>query len=373
MNQDLFAKVIEGVCYRMRNVRYTIPDDFLSYEHYSRVVANLEWTSSPGYPYMTQGYVTNGQLFGVQEGIPGEQAKMAIWGIVQRRLKERDSDPIRMFVKPEVHKQKKLDQHMYRLISGVSVVDQIIDHMLFGALNEKLYSDWTSTPVKVGWSPLKGGWKYVPIHGMTSTDKSAWDWTVQPWLVHAIFSVRTLLCDNPTAEWKELAEFRYRELFEKPVFIFSNGLKLQQKFIGYMKSGCVNTIVDNSIGQIILDMRVCEELSLRPGILWAMGDDVLQETQPKEYFERLSQLCILKEVTPRIEFAGMQFVRGRVEPSYLPKHAYNLLHIDPQYLDGVAVSYSLLYHRSNRGEKILAPLSKVAYMPTKVFLDSIYE
>lgn len=324
-----------------------LPDDFMTKEHYLRVVADLEWTSSPGFPYMYD-YPTNASFFEVKEGIPSFQRVEYVWTLVSRRLIERDSDPIRLFIKPEPHSKKKLEQKRYRLISSVSVVDQIIDHMLFGEQNYNFMETNHYTPVRVGWGWMKGGWRSVSKTGMMACDKSGWDWTVKPWLVALERKVRERLILNCSEEWKTLVDFRYRELFEKNEFVTSGGVVFRVKDPGLMKSGCVNTIVSNSIMQVLLHVRVCLELKHRITNLWVMGDDTLQMEMANsaEYVERLSRYCILKQVEYASEFAGFRWQDGNIEPLYRGKHAFNILHVSAKDKEVFALSYNLLYWRS---------------------------
>lgn len=305
-------------------------------------------TSSPGYPYLLRA-PTNGNFLGYSDGKCDPEKVDYVWYLVQRRLTGEDEpDEIRLFVKPEPHKIKKLEQGRYRLISSVSLIDQIVDHMLFGDCNEALLSNWETIPSKPGWSHMGGGWRMIPVSQWIASDKSAWDWTVQAWLVELCLELRVRLCGNMTDSWYRCAERRYKQLYGHPVFITSNGLKLQQKTPGIMKSGCVNTIADNSMMQYMLHARVSLELGIPLEPLYSMGDDVLQAPmeREKEYFDLIGQFCKLKEVAHRNEFAGFRFIGGRIEPCHKGKHSFNLLHMNPEFVENIGTSYQLLYHRS---------------------------
>lgn len=353
------------------SIKYEVPDDFLTLEHYRRVVKQLDWTSSPGYPYLKQGNTTNGQMFGVVNGVPKESIVQSTYMMVMHKIKNRIADPIRVFVKPEPHSLKKIACSRHRTISGVSVLDCLIDAMLFGEMNEKMTLNWHQIPPKIGWTLLYGGWKIVPQINVHAADKTAWDWTVQPWMVDALKYVRIGLCQNPTEQWQELVDWRYSEIFENARFIFSNGIIMKQKFKGFMKSGCYNTISDNSLAQMILHYRICDELNLPVGSLWSMGDDTLQTYQPPDYFEALSKHCILKQVEKRAEFAGMLFRGVVVEPSYTNKHAYKLLHLNEKFREELHLAYSLLYHRSNNKFKEI--VKKMGSRIPKELLDHIFD
>lgn len=92
------------------------------------------------------------------------------------------SDPLKVFVKQEPHKMAKIQEGRYRLISAVSLVDTMIDRILFRTMWAKALSKPLRTPSAVGWVPLSGGWRSIRqmLPGRTvAIDKSAWDWTVQ--------------------------------------------------------------------------------------------------------------------------------------------------------------------------------------------------
>lgn len=342
--------ILEAAKFRYGKARWQIPDDFLQRSHFDRVVlTKLDWTSSPGYPYLLNA-TSNRVLFKLNEaGEPCPHRMDHFWSIVQQRLAGQDPDPIRLFIKPEAHVHRKLESEKYRLISSVSVVDQIVDHMLFDPLNDKLIEVWPFVPSKPGWSPFGGGWRFMPTADWIATDASSWDWTVRPWLLEMVLQLRALLCDNMCDRWIDLARMRFQQLFVAPLFVTSGGLLLKQKTPGAMKSGCVNTIADNSMMQDLLHIRVCLELGIDVPPLFSMGDDRYQAPmeKEKEYFELTSQFCVLKSVQHVAEFAGFRFQKdGGVEPVHRGKHAYNLLHMADEVVDDMLNSYALNYHRS---------------------------
>lgn len=374
LDNGLRQKILNQYYEDMRPTRFSIPEDFMSYEHFRRVVGKLDWTSSPGYPYIAQGYTSNGRLFGTVDGVPDELKVQLFWNLLQQRLKDRDADPVRFFIKGEPHSFRKLAQHRNRLISSVSVLDQLIDLMIFGAENDAIVENWLRVPPKIGWTPLKGGWKIVPQSPPEAADKTAWDWTLQAWLVGLLEETTVGSCLNPTTYWRELVSWRYRMLYHDTEFIVGSGLSFKQKFIGMMKSGCVQTIVSNSKCQMFINYRACLEAAVSfPRYFWCMGDDTLQERMPSRYWEFLSKYCILKQVHRKTEFAGMRFKGSSVTPLYLPKHAYNLLHHNDRYRSELGLSYNLLYHRSENRDLISPCIRALAIPPAGDWLDNIYD
>lgn len=349
--------------------------DVVTDERIRAAILRLDWSSSPGYPYCLA-HTSNRLMFGVNDdGEPDPRICDVVVQQVRERIAERSCDPIRLFIKPEPHKVRKIVEGRYRLISSVSVIDQLVDHCLFGDLNDRIVENFLHLPSRVGWAPYSGGWSWVPQKGVMAIDKSSWDWTVSPWLLEAMKEVRLLLEDGDEL-YRDLVSWRYSSLFDQPVFVVSNGTLLRQKEAGAMKSGCVNTIVDNSVMQVILHEYVCLQMRVVPMKIWAMGDDTLQEIPERvhEYLALLGRHCIIKQVLQKSEFCGHEFTGDLVEPVYFGKHAFNLLH----HLDSVAGdltrSYSLLYHRSTRKGFISDVLRQMGYyLPDRVWLDHLWD
>jgi len=361
---------------KYRAARWTIPDDFMQKSHFERVVREkLDWTSSPGYPYMRRA-PTNGDFFKVRDGIPDQERVDRCWQLLQSRLEMRDSDHIRLFIKAEPHKLKKIENHRFRLISSVSVLDQIIDHMLFEPMNQNLVDNWPYLPSKPGWTELVGGWRFIPPQAWTALDKSGWDWSMQLWVAEFVLELRCALCDNPSELWMELAKWRYRQLYVGATFITSGGLIFKQRKDGVQKSGCVNTIADNSIAQDILHERVCYEIGVDAGDIITMGDDTLQEkvSNWNAYLSVLGQYCHVKQSVDANEFAGSRFLGKIVEPLYKGKHSFNILHMNEDVAQQMADSYTLLYHRSRHRDFIRSLFQEMGLKVRPLeWCDAIYD
>lgn len=359
-------------------VRWEIPVDFLSRAHFDRVVTTaIDWNSSPGFPYRLK-YADNRSFFGVSNGVPNPQRLEEIWNLVGLRLSDRTADPIYLFVKQEPHKLSKMGKK--RLISSVSIIDQIIDHMIDDPYNKAIVANALFGSIKVGWTHLLGGWKVVPKGGL-SIDKSSWDWTMRWWLCCMCFEMRSNSCTTKGAlfdRWQDYAAWRYRKLFVEAEFALPDGTVWRQRKPGVMKSGSVKTIIDNSLAQLILHERVlCDtDDEIVEDWIWTMGDDTYQK-KPRNlgrYLDTLGQYCIVKEYNTNQEFAGNRFMaRCRIEPMYKGKHAYKLLYADPKVQADLAMAYSLLYHRSADREAVRKIVSNYGSLPTYDELDEVYD
>nr|UGO57373.1 MAG: hypothetical protein 1 [Riboviria sp.] len=372
MDPPIEAVVFNKLCETFESARGRVPRDFMERSHFDRAFASIDMSSSPGLPYSRLA-TTNRLLFCDKRGVLRPEQVDWAWNLVVDRLNDRTFDPIKLFVKAEPMKKEKVAQGRYRLISSISVIDQLIDQMLFGWQNELMMDQWISLPPKVGWSPMVGGYKIFHPNMRMAIDKKAWDWTVKGWMVEQELKLRCWLAHgDPT--FADLAEWRYKCLFKDALLVLSSGVVLRQNVTGIMKSGTVNTIMTNSILQILLHYRVCAELGIDPGWLWSMGDDTLQTIlgDLDLYLALLREYCLAKDPVMAVEFAGFKFSAENVEPLYPAKHAYNLLYFDPRYRDDVRISYSLLYAKSADSDWVYNALSELGEIPSREFLRAVW-
>lgn len=273
------------------------------------------------------------------------------------------ADPLKVFIKTEPHSLKKIAEGRFRLISGVSMVDAMVDRIIFGWLADRVLASVGKTPIRVGWTPLRGGWRELRNAFMgkrvTCIDKSSWDWTMQEWVVLALERlVMELTFDAP--EWLQgLIRKRFQLLFRKAVFQFADGTQARQASVGVMKSGCFMTIIFNSLAQMLLHAGAKIRMGRDPyeDFPQAMGDDTVQETpfQLRDYVAHLEKLgCIVKgvKIASFIEFAGVQIVQEGFVPSYWKKHLFKLANCDLDNFAEFCQAMTIFYYFDERMVKI---------------------
>lgn len=266
------------------------------------------------------------------------------------------SDPIKVFVKQEPHKNSKILEGRFRLISAVSVVDSMVDRILFQELMRECVASATQTPCMVGWTPMNGGYKILPRvfsgKSVMCLDKTAWDWTVGPWLITLWKRTIKRLAFGASEEWNRIVDLRFKCLFETAVFQFQDGTVVNQPVIGIMKSGCYLTILLNSLGQSLLHYVIMARLGLDTTLAqpYAVGDDTVQDVMPNEllepYLREMRNLGIIPkdpQIRKEIDFAGHIMTSSYSVPAYLKKHLYNLYHLDETYAVETLQSYQLEY------------------------------
>lgn len=248
--------------------------------------------SSPGIPYMRLGRTNRDVLAdgesrrvivsAVVERLrlflrvdPGELAEMRPKELVQLGF----VDPVKIFIKSEPHKAQKIKEGKWRIISNISLVDQIIERILYASQNKLEISRWTSNPSKPGMGLHDEGLKElfdsvqgaIRAHGkIASSDISGWDWAVTGWMLRWDAEVRCRLAGaGPQTAYYKLVMARVHCLSWK-LFQLSDGQLWAQTVPGVQASGSYNTSSTNSRIRVM-----CAWLLL---VKWciAMGDDILE-------------------------------------------------------------------------------------------------
>nr|QQO81419.1 RNA-dependent RNA polymerase [Soybean thrips sobemo-like virus 9] len=327
---------------------------------FNKAVSEISMDSSPGLCQFSVLGSTNADVFGYDktDRMPAcdpERLQMVKWAVRHRMnqllLDNYESDNINVFVKPEPHKNAKLETGRLRLISAVSLVDTMIDRVLFGWLQRKALTVVGRTPCLTGWTPLRGGWRYVydrfKNKRVCCLDKSSWDWTVQGYMVDLWKEFIKELCVGAPPEWEVLMEARFKILFEEAVFEFKDGSQVKQGTKGIMKSGCLLTLLMNSVGQSMLHYLASDRVGRNPMSCQpiTIGDDTTQESfdELPEYVEQIARLGAKVKgfkVQNWVEFIGFAFAHDTCFPAYWQKHLFKLQYCD---LSDSIMSYQVLY------------------------------
>lgn len=313
--------------------------------------------STPGYSLMADYGPTNADIFkySPETGMDPERVSVFRDMVYHRMLRllkgNLEADPINVFIKPEPHKTEKIQSGRLRLISAVSLTDTMIDRVLLGWIQRVALQTVGATPCLVGWTPLRGGWKYIyrrfgdkPVMCL---DKSSWDWTVQGYLVDMWKRVLKNLAVGHPPWWAALLDARFELLFQKAKFRFKDGTDVYQMVPGIMKSGCFMTLILNSLGQslvhYIANLRIGYSPFYRQPV--SVGDDTVQESfEGLEDYVRAMETTGAKvkgfKVTNWVEFCGFAFAEGTCIPAYWKKHMFKLQY---ESLEDKIMSYQILY------------------------------
>jgi len=246
-------------------------------------------------------------------------------------------DPVRLFVKQEPHKIAKIQTKRFRLISSVSLIDQLVERVLFGVQNRVEISMWEMIPSKPGIGLTDEMAKKVFLNTrmasslgpLAEADISGWDWSVQAWELEADVEIRIQLCKGLHSCASNAMRARMFCLANS-VFSFSDGHMIAQVYPGLMKSGSYLTSSSNS------RMRVFDHYVLAtqsPTWVQAMGDDSVEVDISRpgksgaELYESLGKTVGMYNLCPRdasdrvesFEFCSQRFGIGCAVPLNWPK------------------------------------------------------
>lgn len=324
---------------------------FDEFTNFMKCIRNLDYTSSPGIPFMFE-RTTIGDWLGF-DGIDYNPVQIQIlWAMVQDLI--RDPSPYilwRVFIKQEPHKLAKADSKRWRLIMCPPLHVQVLWQMLFAKQNAKEITESFSIPSQQGMILCGGQWKHYKRQWELKrttygSDKSAWDWTVKGWMFKLDLEFRIrMLRGHGIEKWTTLALKLYEDAFKNTNLVLSSGIIYKQQEWGVMKSGCVNTISTNSHCQVMLHIlySLDHDISHHP-MVKACGDDTLQaeiHTLDLNGYEKYG--CKIKTVSDTLEFMGHEFRTHGPVPMYLGKHVYNILHCNDDILPEMLDAYLRLY------------------------------
>jgi len=187
-------------------------------------------------------------------------------------------DPIKVFTKDEPHIILKIVQGRLRLICSVSVVDNLVERVLFRLQNRAEIMNWRSIPSKPGMglddAPMEILYEDVRSRQMVSpvvgTDVSGWDWSVQEWDLMADAQCRIALAGSGDGSPYATAVYNRIRCLSHKVFVLSDGRMFAQFVGGVQASGSYNTSSTNS------RMRVLNAYATGASWAMAMGDDALE-------------------------------------------------------------------------------------------------
>lgn len=239
------------------------------------------------------------------------------------------ADPIKLFVKNEGHDvETKIKTGRVRLISSVSLVDQIVERILSSKQNvaEKLI--WEQCPSKcgIGFDDLTNRRFFQDVHRRgkrAESDISGFDWSVNYWELLADVEMRVVLSCTPNdGIFARILRNRVRAL-ACPVFALPDGTLLAQTTPGVQKSGSFNTSPTNS--------RIRRLLAQLVGADWAVtaGDDCVEQevADGKAKYEALGRICKFYRVCDEesFEFCSRRYTAKSAAPTSWLKGLFNVL------------------------------------------------
>jgi hypothetical protein len=287
-------------------------------------------------------------------------------------------DPVRLFVKDEPHNIVKLSEGRVRLIMSVSLVDQLVERLLYTEQNKAEIKAWQEIPSKPGIGLHDDGIQAIldsvsPHYTEAAeADVSGFDWSVQEWELNADAEMRIMLAFTANKEARVVFDSLVRArtyCLARTLFSLSDGRLIAQRKPGIQLSGSFNTSSTNS--------RIRALLTRLVGAHWcvAMGDDCV-ESYVEGAIERYNELghtvkFYKKCENDQFEFCSQVFdVKKRVAwPASLDKMLVRLLsHKLPTEEEKLGLTAQFLYEarHSPQLQEALYMLLSVGWLTDKL-------
>lgn len=286
-------------------------------------------------------------------------------------------DPIKVFIKKEPHKVAKLRDGKLRIISNVSIVDQLLERILCGKQNKLEIALWKSCPSKPGMGLHDEGMQELyscvtsaqQVSAKAETDVSGWDWSVPHWLIQFDFESRSALYHAPKGGLLDRLLMFQSHAISNKVFALSDGTLLQQLVPGVQASGSYNTSSSNSRMRVGLAWLIGAEWVI------AMGDDDVEdevEGARAKYLElgfTVKDYKVLRDIG-HFDFCSTTFSGSwRGVPSQWPRtlyrylsHSLSSLRANPELRGQLAGDFRHLPNQEDvlsRCDKLVDDLSKL--------------
>jgi len=268
-------------------------------------------------------------------------------------------DPVKVFIKNEPHSTKKIVQGKLRIISSVSLVDQIVTRVLCQNQNAREIMSWKTCSSAPGMGLHDDGlrviWQTAKLFSekgtVCETDVSGWDWSVQQWELDLDADCRTELAGQPFGGLYHHLVRAHAYMVGNSVFVSSNGDMFEQTLSGGQLSGCYNTSSTNSRIRVMatLAARLIAGVEIDAPMLGvkAMGDDSF-EIWFAELEEGLRKcghtvkMCVQRPTLEGFEFCSQVFVEeGVAFPVNFSKTLFRFLSHNPADPDYAAYKVQL--------------------------------
>jgi hypothetical protein len=349
-----------------------------------RILRSVKADSTPGIPYSLLGQTNRQVLESSEDFVISEVVESFIRKVTpsnrglfswsaEQLFRRGIRDPVRLFIKDEPHKAVKITTGKLRLISGVSLVDQICERVLGQNQNNAEIAEWQTCPSKPGLGLDDDGLRALGQYfkrelntgPLLQMDVKGWDWSVQEWELLADAEARSQLCVNSN----ELFSFLLKTnatCVARSVFCLPSGELLAQLDPGAQLSGSYWTSSTNSrmriLASLVARLLAGHRLTGEIGVA-AMGDDSVERSFSgvKEGLESLGHTIGMENTTSELRSVSFCSHEWKEDGLAYPENPYKtvfrfLSHRGDQasFLDWYSQLSWVLRHHPDR-DKFLGP------------------
>lgn len=294
------------------------------------VMTHVVGDSTPGIPFMRLGQKNKDVLEYASGDVKRAVVSSFLHAIVagesvfsqtpEELVKGGIRDPVRLFIKNEPHSAKKVSEGKFRLISGVSLRDQIKERCLGAMQNNAEIENWSTCPSRPGIGLNDEGLltmaeyfkNELKIGPVDETDVSGWDWSVQYWELRADAECRRRLMK---AEKGTLVDFLLRVqalCVASSVLCLPGGEMISQEKRGIQLSGSYWTSSTNSRMRVLVSLVGREDAGVNVSPDGKIGISAMGDDSTERHFEGLKE-CLeryghrVKFVKSNTELNGISF------------------------------------------------------------------
>lgn len=333
---------------------------------------DTKMTATPGYP-LIYSYATNKSLQDewplVIEVVVSRMKLLATHDLSQMTPREivelRMADPARLFIKGEPHGLRKQTSKRWRLISALSIIDQLIDKVLHYNQNKTEIGLWKHIPSCCGMGmDTKEDIDsiYAKVSGPTggditlagSGDVEGFDWSVKEWEL-ILEAKQRIELGRATGTVAATIMLNRAYAISRSTFVIDDGTMYTQTpgFYGIQKSGVFTT------GSTNCRIRVFLAWLIGAGWANAMGDDSTEDYVPdaKERYLKLGhKLKFYNRCGKSFSFCSHTFDGKTAIPEDYTKSMYGMLTGSTITTDQISgISHFLRNHPDH--DKVLDALS----------------
>ncbi len=292
------------------------------------------------------------------------------------------ADAVRLFVKNEPHSREKLEQGRFRLISSMSLINQVCERFLYTELNDREVDHWDVCPSAIGIGFTNDMnfdvWRRLyAVPRKMQNDVSGWDFNVYSWKAMDATEVNIQLVRASEMRANMMRNATWAIM--NKVFALSDGRLLMTDGPGIMTSGSFITGQLNSkmrqLAKVHAALRNFPDLERAP-FGTACGDDCIEQLVPGESLEQRVaaytwlgfRLTDVAEVDKSFEFCSHFYLGGSIAPlTTWPRCFYRLICNQPA-LDLMAQFKFELRHNLELGPclEVLAAIGWIPPNPAEV-------
>lgn len=234
-------------------------------------------------------------------------------------------DPVKIFIKDEPHKLSKINEGRLRIISSVSLVDQIIERVLHYVQNKTEIEYWDQCPSAPGMGLHDDGLLALAQNmedllaetgEVMCTDVSGWDWSVQEWELQDDMELRWKLAgEREDSDYAHMCRVNAM-VVANSVYVDPGGSCWAQQVKGIQNSGRYCTSSSNSRMRVLLSVNSRLDQGLPPLVnghcgIKAMGDDSVEVSLPRIVESMVKFGHTISENTTATTLEGLEFCSHR--------------------------------------------------------------